>query len=59
MAKEIEKRFVENVKVCQKLALSRKEITKKREAEKTLQVLDVCKSHGGPVSISSLHLLDF
>ena len=57
-AKEIERRFIDNVGISNKLAILRKEQVKKRKTERTLKMLDACKSHGGPLSLSNLHSLD-
>ena len=57
-AKQIHKEFLETVRNSKKLSLKKKEALKKKKEQRMFKLLDLCKSHGGPVTDSSLGLID-
>lgn len=57
-AKKLHKDFLETVKAAKILAVQKKEAMKKKKSIRVIKLLESCKSHGGPVTPSSLGLLD-
>ena len=56
--KKLTSEFLDGVKAAQSLAFHHKKILKEKKAQRTLKLLDQCKIHGGPLTKTSLHLLD-
>lgn len=56
--KKLTSEFLDGVKAAQSLAFHHKKILKEKKAQRTLKLLDQCKIHGGPLTETSLHLLD-
>ena len=56
--KKLASEFLDGVKAAQSLAFHHKKILKEKKAQRTLKLLDKCKVHGGPLTKTSLHLLD-
>ena len=56
--KKLTSEFLDGVKTAQSLAFQHKKILKEKKAQRTLKLLDQCKVHGGPLTTTSLHLLD-
>ena len=51
--KALQKAFIETVKLSKHLTLKKKE-TLKKHPEKTHKILDTCRQHGGPLTISTI-----
>ena len=57
-AMELQKIFLEKVKMTKHMAMKSKEIIKQRKVTRALKLLAECRLHGGPVSVDNLDLLD-
>ena len=55
---DLEKEFLEKVVLFKKQALYGKQEAKRKKQERVLKLLDQCKAHGGPVTKTSIDLLD-
>ena len=58
MVRKLEKDFVETVKATKKIALIKKEKMKLEKSRKTLETLEKCKKHGGPMTPGCIKLLE-
>lgn len=56
--RKMEADFIATVKQSNRLALLQKEKLKKKKNQKKMNILEKCKSHGGPVTPSEMDLLD-
>ena len=56
--KKLQKDFLATVQATKKIALIKKEKLKLEQALKLMKKLDVCKSHGGPVTPSCIDILE-
>ena len=56
--RKLERNFLETIKLSKKLVLAKKEELKRKKNLRLLQTVDICKQHGGPLTISSLELLE-
>jgi hypothetical protein len=54
---KMEKDFFATVRQAKRLALQKKEQLKKKKSNKTMEILEKCKLHGGPITPGSLELL--
>ena len=54
-AKRIQREFVQTVKLSKQLVIKKKEDLKKKQLEKTHKMLDICKLHGGPLTMSTIN----
>ena len=57
-AKQLEKDFLETVKVTKQLSIMKKEELKKKKILRTQHILEMCKAHGGPVTVNSIGILE-
>jgi hypothetical protein len=56
--RDLEKDFLATVQLAKKLVLVKKEQLKRKKNIRLMQTIDLCKEHDGPVTASSLNLLD-
>ncbi|ESO93019.1 hypothetical protein LOTGIDRAFT_162043 [Lottia gigantea] len=56
--KQLEEEFLSTVRASKDMALKKKEELKLKKNIKILQVLETCKRHGGPVTSSTIPLLE-
>ena len=55
---EMEKEFTEQVKAVELMAVKAKENAKRKKAENVIRILEECKKHGGPLTVSDINKLD-
>ena len=56
--KKEERNFIHTVKNANRLSVLKKEELKKKKSVKVLKLLDTCKAHSGPVTPTSVDILD-
>ena len=56
--KAIEANYLQTVKMSKKLALLKKEELKRKKTQRTMNLLDTCENHHGPVTQESTLLVD-
>ena len=56
--RKVERDFIETVKNASRLSVIKKEELKKKKIVKVSKLLDLCKEHAGPVTPSSINILD-
>ena len=56
--RKLEKDFIQTVKVTKKIALVKKEKLKLEKTRKTMDALEKCKKHGGPITPGCIDLLE-
>ena len=57
-AKQLERDFLSTVKASKEIALLKKQQLKLKKNRKTLDQLQACKAHGGPITKQSLDMID-
>lgn len=55
--RKLEADFLETVKSAKRLSLVKKEELKRKKSQKTINLLEKCKEHGGPITPNSIQMM--